>query len=213
MTSVLITFPTSPSHPFLHKGVVFTSWKLMADTRYEKKMIIPTHNPFENNLHHIVNDFMGGDYDFWLSIDADNPPMKNPLDLVEDDLDIVGFPTPVWHFTGKSGERPLYWNGYHYISEKQAYTEHHPREGLWEVDAVGTGCFMVARRVFENSEMRKAPFVRVLNEDGTVDKGNDIAFCERAKAQGFKVFCHYGYPCFHFNLLELNEIVAGFQNV
>jgi hypothetical protein len=89
MKQILLTFPTSPAHPWLHKQVVFASWRLLADKRYAVKAIIPTHNPFENNLHHCVNDFLAGDYDFWLSIDADNPPMNNPLDLVEFDRDVI----------------------------------------------------------------------------------------------------------------------------
>ena len=88
--SVLVSFPTSPAHPYLHKHVVRASWGILLDGRYSIRMMIPTHKPFENNLHHIVNDFMNGDHDFWLTIDADNPPQKNPLDLVGDGDDVVG---------------------------------------------------------------------------------------------------------------------------
>jgi len=215
MKKVLVSFPTSPSHPYLHKGVVFVSWKLLADHRYKIIPIIPTHNPFENNLHHIVNDFINGNYDFWLSIDADNPPMRNPLDLVELDLDIVGFPTPVWHFTGKEpkGERPIYWNAYDYVSKKGACKEHDIKNGLQKVDAIGTGCFLIARRVFLNEEMRKGVFQRQLNSDGTVNKGNDISFCEKAKENNFEIYAHYDYPCMHFCNLELNEVVRAFNNL
>jgi len=186
--------------------------RLLSDRRYQVKVIRPTHTPYENNLHHIVNDFMAGTYDFWLNIDSDNPPINNPLDLVELDKDIIGLPTPVWHFTNEiSGERPLYYNGYD--ASGDAYKEHIIREGLQEVDAVGTGCLMMARRVFDNPEMRKAPFQRQYYKDGTVYKGNDISFCERAKEQCFSIWCHYDYPCMHFNELELNEVVKGFRGL
>ena len=210
---ILISFPTSPAHPYLHKGVVFASWKLLADKRYELLPIIPTHNPFENNLNLIVKDFIFGGHDYWLSIDADNPPMKNPLDLVELDLDIIGCPTPVWHYTGeKKGERPLYYNAYDYVPEKGEYKEHLPREGLQRVDAIGTGCFLIARRVFEDPEMIGS-FMREWHPDGTVNKGNDIAFCEKARIQGWQIWAHYDFPCFHFNNLELNEVVNAFRNL
>jgi hypothetical protein len=157
---------------------------------------------------------MAGDYDYWLNIDSDNPPINNPFDLIELDLDIVGLPTPVWHFTGeKPGERPMYENAYKYIPEKGAYTEWPNKEGLQKVDAVGTGCVLYARRVFENLEMRKAPFQRKYNVDGTVERGNDIAFCERAKAQGFLIFAHYDYRCLHFNNLELHEVARAFYQM
>jgi hypothetical protein len=61
--------------------------------------------------------------------------------------------------------------------------------------------------------MRKGPFLRKYNEDGTVQKGNDMAFSERARNQGFKLYVHYDYPCLHFNELDLNEIVKAFKNL
>jgi hypothetical protein len=205
---VLISFPTSPARPYLHKGVVFASWKLLQDTRHITKLIIPSHNPFENNLHHIVKQFLEEDHDFWLSIDADNPPLKNPLDLIELNRDIIGLPTPVIHFDrNKLGERPVYFNAYKYIKEKDAYTEWPDRKGLQKVDAIGTGCFLIARRVFLHSDMQKGPFTRVLNEDGTVERGNDIAFSERTKKAGFEIYAHFDYPCQHFNEVEVNEMI------
>jgi len=216
MKKILLSFPTSPSNPYLHKQVVFASWKLMSDKRYIVSPIIPTHSPFENNLHHIVKDFIKGDYDFWLSIDADNPPMKNPLDLVEYNKDIIGCLTPVWHNdikNKKKGERPVYYNAYDYVPEKDAYREHDPKKGLQEVDAIGTGCFLISKRVFLNAYMQRGAFTRKLNVDGTVNKGNDISFCERAKKEGFKIYAHYDYLCYHFNNLEINEVVTAFRNL
>ncbi len=202
--NILVSIPNTGS---VHKLVSLTTNRLITDPRHRCNIIYPTHNPYENNLHHIVNDFMAGSYNFWLNIDSDNPPINNPLDLVDYDLDIVGLPTPVWHFTEKvKGERPIYENGYKYVPGEDAYTEWPNKNGLQRVDAVGTGCVLYARRVFENPEMRKAPFQRTYNEDGTVHKGNDISFCERATEQGFLIFAHYNYRCMHFNELELHEV-------
>lgn len=212
---ILISFPTSPKNPYIHKKVGMISWALARDNRFLIDPIWPTHNPYENNLNHIVKDFVHGGYDYWLNIDSDNPPMKNPLDLIELNLDIVGLPTPIWHFAGNEppGERPIYWNGYDYVPKADAYMEHLPREGLQRVDAIGTGCFLISKRVFQDSYLRKGPFLREYNEDGTIRKGNDIAFSEKARNQGFKLYVHYEYPCFHFNELELNEIVSAFTNL
>ena len=202
-----------PNTGWIHKLVTMAAIKMLKDGRHETHLITPTHTPYENNLHHIVNDFVSMEFDFWVNVDSDNPPINNPLDLIEFDLDIVGLPTPVWHFTDKiPGERPLYWNAYQYVGE-EGYKEHQLREGLQFVDAIGTGCFIVSRRVFEHAQMRKAPFQRQYNEDGTVHKGNDISFCERAKECGFDVWCHYDYPCMHFNELELTEVVKAFKGL
>jgi len=188
--------------------------RIQQDHRYKLYIILPVHRPYENNLHHIVKDFLAGDFDYWLSFDADNPPINNPLDLVELDKDIMGLPTPVWYNVGnKKGERPVYWNAYKYVPEHDSYTEWPIREGLQKPDAVGTGCFLIARRVFENRVMQNGPFLRTVFPDGRVERGNDIAFCERARVQGFEIWTHYLYPCMHFHELELNEVVKAFRNL
>jgi hypothetical protein len=203
-----------PNTGYIHKLVSLATNRILIDQRHKSTIIYPTHNPYENNLHHIVNEFMDGDCDFWLNIDSDNPPISNPLDLVNYNLDIIGLPTPVWHFTDEiKGERPIYENAYKYIPDKDAYTEWPSKTSLQKVDAVGTGCVLYARRVFENPEMRKAPFQRLYNEDGTVERGNDIAFCERAKKQGFIIFAHYDYRCMHFNDLELHEVARAMHGL
>lgn len=200
-----------PNEGWIHKSVCFVTDKLLADRRYQVSLIRPTHRPYENNLHHIVNDFMAGDYHYWLNIDSDNPPVNNPLDLVALDLDIVGLPTPVFHWTGeKKGERPFYWNGYKLVSEEEGFKEWSERKGLQEVDASGTGCFMVSRRVFNHPEMRKAPFQRICKEDGTVEYGNDLAFSMRARKCGFKIHMHYDYPCDHHHEIPFLDMIRGF---
>ena len=212
MKSVYITVP---NEHWIHQHVVEKLLWLLIDGRYGLKINLPSRKPYENNLNHIVNEFMESGFDFWLNIDADNPPRNNPLDLVELDKDIIGLPTPIWHYIGKKGERPVYWNAYDYVPESQdkAYKEHANRDGLQKVDAVGTGCILIARRVFENAEMRKAPFSRKLHPDGTVYKGNDISFCENVRENGFEIYCHFNYPCNHFSEVELNEIVEAFRNL
>ena len=101
-------------------------------------------------------EFLEGDCEFWLSIDDDNPPglQKNPLDLCAESLDVVGFPTPIYHWTGKEGERPFVYNAY--VRAEGGYKEFPTKSGLQEVDAVGFGMVLFHRRVFENAEMQKA---------------------------------------------------------
>ncbi len=213
-THIMKILISVPNTGWIHKHCVFALMKLQTDTRYKTTFILPTHNPFENNLHHILKDFLEGDYDFWLTFDSDNPPSNNPLDLVEYNRDIIGCPTPVWHHDGKhKGDRPYYWNAYDYVEDKGAYKEHEEKKGLQKVDAVGTGCVLFSKRVFLNKEMQKAPFLRTTYPDGRVEKGNDISFCERARKQGFEIYAHYDYPCKHFNEVELTEVIKSFAEM
>ena len=155
-------FVTVPTTGWVHKRVAYTLLRLQLDQRYKLRIMLPTHVPFENNLHHCRKDFLRNGEDYWLSIDADNPPINNPLDLVELGLPLVGFPTPVWHNTG-NGERPIYWNVYKKHGE--AYKEWPDKKGLQRVDAVGTGCFIVSRPLMQH--MKDGPFLRKHNPDGT----------------------------------------------
>jgi hypothetical protein len=210
-TTVLVSIPNTG---WIHKLVVISVLRMMQDTNNcAVNFIFPTHIPYENNLHIILVDFLKGNYDFWINIDADNPPFKNPLELVHYDLPIIGLPTPVFHHTGKEGpgERPVYWNAYKAVGD--AYTEWPIKEGLQEVDAIGTGCFVLSKEVFEKEEMRKGPFLRKVLVSGVVEKGNDISFCERAKANGIKIYAHYDYPCRHFVELELTEVEGAYRNL
>lgn len=202
---------TIPCLHWIHKLVVHRAIMFLQDPRYAVTLQMPSNKPFEANLHDCVNEFMAGDWAWWLSMDADNPPEKNPLDLIEHDKDIIGCPTPIYHCTGKPGERPIYWNAYRYVSDDDAYAEWQVRESLQRVDAIGTGCFLVNRRVFEHPEMRKGPFMRKWNEDGTVERGNDIAFCERARECGFQIWCHFDYPAEHMVEIPLNEVSKAFK--
>ena len=205
---------TVPNEHWLHKMVTQRLMLLQMDRRYKLRFEWPSHKPYENNLHHIVSEFYQSNCSYWLNIDSDNPPMQNPLDLVAFDKDIIGLPTPVWHYTGKPGERPIYWNAYDYDREADAYREHSIKEGFQRVDAIGTGCFLIARRVFDHPEMRKAPFHRKQYADGTVHKGNDISFCERARERGFEIWAHYGYPCRHFcDNIELTEVEQSIKGL
>ena len=207
MPSVLVTCPNTG---WIHKAVVFKLIHILQDRRHKTTLLLPTHRPFENNLHHIINDFVAGDYDYWLTIDNDNPPQNNPLDLVELDRDIVGLPTPVWN-SATPGGRPIYWNAYKYDAQAEAYREWPDKRGLQKVDAVGTGCVLFARRVFEDPDMQNGAFTRKLNLDGTVDRGNDISFCERARERGWNIWAHFGYPCDHICELPMIEVIEAFN--
>ena len=72
---------------------------------------------------------------------------------------------------------------------------------------------MFARRVFEDPEMRKGAFTRKLNPDGTVDRGNDISFCERARERGWEIWAHYGYAAEHLCEVPLNEVSRAFKGL
>lgn len=208
MKNVLISVP---NQGWVHKFAATALLRLHSDRRYKITSILPTHKPYVNSLHKIINDVLKGDFDFWVTFDDDNPPRKNILDIIELNLDVVGCPTPVW-CNAKPGDYPVYYNGLRKV-EGGYLPLHGNLSGLKEVDAVGSGCMIIARRVLE--KMKSDPphdrwFMRQWNENGEVEVGGDYSFCERAKRHGFRIYCHYDYPCYHFNEIEITEVTEAF---
>ena len=210
----------------IHKLVVMAAINMLRDGRHDVNFIMPTHSPYVNNLHKVVEDFLKGEFDFLLLMDDDNPPLNNPMDLVELDLDVCGLPTPVWH-SEVLGDRPFYFNALTESRDAAGMVEGFkpldcngvPPQGLVECDAVGTGCVLIARRVLVELMERckgnpmEAPFMRKWNDKGQVEMGNDYAFCSRARDAGFKIYAHFDYTCQHFNELEIQETIRAFAAV
>lgn len=204
MTSVYVT--CLAGNGWIHKTVHFSLCKILADGRYKIRHDCPTHSPWQNAMSHCMHDFLTGGEDYWLSMDNDNPPQNNPLDLVELDCDLIGCPTPVWA-NMVPGDRPWYYNAMDRVPD--GFVPHEPCDGLQEVDAIGSGCFIVSRRVML-SLADQQPFARKWNDDGTVNIGGDFSFCDKVKAAGFRIFAHYDYQAEHFNTLPLLEVIRAF---
>ena len=75
-----------------------------------------------------------------------------------------------------------------------------------EADAVGGGCLLIKREVFEKL------VDKVKTVDGvsqffvtTPTTGEDIFFCELAKKHGFKIFCDTSVKCGHIELNVIEE--------
>lgn len=209
---ILLTVPNTGN---IRAELVEALFKIKLDNRYDVNMWYPNKKPLENNQHHIINELIKNKenpYHFWLNIDSDTVPLNNPLDLVELNRDIIGLPYPIWHANNK-GERPYYWAAYDYDKKSGDYLEHKEKEGLQQVDAIGGGCFLISSRVFLQKEMQKGAFVRKLNDDGTVKRGNDLSFCERAKLNKFEIFSHFDFPCKHYKNIDMISIINGFENI
>lgn len=203
-------FVTVPNTGWIHQSVVRAAMNLMLDKRHEIQIAFPVAKPIEANMHMIFQAFREKEADYLLSIDSDNPPQANPLDLVDLGLDMVGCPTPIakmtWGHDPGLSNWPICWNAYDL--KDGVHTPHEPKTGLQEVDGVGFGCFLLHSRVFKDPEMLVAPAAPVTNPNGTLKVSCDLAFCMRLKKRGFRVWAHYDYPCDHYkesSLLNLER--------
>jgi hypothetical protein len=161
--------------------------------------------PIDSNRNLIIKDFLHWRGDYLIFVDSDNPPTRNPIDLVKLDLDIVACPTPIWNAKRASvAGFPIYLNCMDYRENLDGWMEHVPQHGLQEIDAAGSGCLVIAKRVLK--KVRPA-FKRRWDDDGVASHGSDFEFCRRAKEAGFEVWAHYDYPCHHHKELDLLHVL------
>jgi hypothetical protein len=190
-----------PNLGWIHYSVVQSLLKIRYDSRVNASLALSTWRPYEHNLHKTIKQLLESEkhYDYWLNIDADNAPKHNPLDLIWLNKDVIGLPTPIWFDKQKS--TPLHLNAMTKLPDQDAFIPYTLYdEGIQEVDATGSGCILVARRVLEAI---RAPFMRRWNDDGIVELGCDYAFSLRVTQAGFKLWSHFGYGCDHYKELEL----------
>ena len=193
-----------PNEGWIHKTVVRNVFALLQDNRYKCTYIDPTWKPCEYNRARIHDEAVCKKYDWLLMIDADNPPQRNPLDLIDLNCDVIGLPTLVY---AKGG---IYWNGMDWNESEQGWNAHKTQEGLQEVDAVGSGCILIARRVLVALHHRQ-PWVREWDSRGFVTAGTDWAFCKRAKSAGYRVWMHYDYWCEHYKEHAVHEYTMAVE--
>ena len=194
-----------------NEGTVATELMLMLmnliyDGRYELHFSFPMYRPISHARNKIAREFLQAEppFDYLLMIDSDVVPSVNPLDLVDDDLDVVGHIYPIW----KADQEP----GHEVMWGVEPLGELAVAQGLVEVAAIGTGCVMIARRVLEHPAMR-APFRERFDEDGLLQRGEDLAFCDRARAAGFRVWADLGARCSHQKLVDLRQVGRAIDHV
>lgn len=199
---VLVSIPNTGN---ICTELVAMLFRLWDDPRYDVDISFPMEQPSEACRSKALIEFMQSDRTWWLSIDSDQPPSTNPLDLIDLDLDLVGCPGEIWrHYRG---EPTLRWSAYKRVRDGFQHLPMKPG-ALEAVDAISTGCFLAHRRIF-TPELLEQPFQRVWRKDGTVEIGSDLAFCDRVRAAGFQIYVHWGHPCNHFKTINLAEVMAA----
>ena len=82
------------------------------------------------------------------------------------------------------------------------------KEGVEEVDAVGTGLIAIHRRVLEDKRM-KGCFLA----DMSKGKGEDVLFCERAKKARYKISVDFDIWCDHMTLVHANGVANAYMEI
>ena len=201
MNKVYIAVPTESGQIFFELALRLSQW--------DNQTTIPAtvvYHPFLMPIDHarntIVHDFLLTDCTHLMMVDDDIVPPVDALErLLFHDKDIVAAACPLIG-PNSDGDLITTMNAYN-LNKKQAYTIIEST-GLRKVDAVGTGCMMVKREVFE--KLRVPPFLTEYNVDGIKYRGEDLNFCNQASLEGFDTYVDFNLKCKHIkscNLLKL----------
>ena len=157
-----------------------------------QKAIINLSNarPLAHNRNLIVDEFLKSETEHLLMVDSDIVPPVNVLDMIDNDVDICSA------FARIPKGRELIPVGMVKNEDGYHHDYKHSAPGLHKVDAVGTGCILIRRNVFE--VMKKPYFQFVYNEDGFIANGEDFNFCDKAKEAGFDIYFDSRYRCQHY---------------
>jgi GT2 family glycosyltransferase len=175
----------------LEQGYVKTElmkWILsqIGNADYEIHLLTSNKRPIDNNRNYIVREFMKTDCEWLIQFDDDMIPIHNILELTKMDKKIIA---PYFQTYKDGNIIPLAMK-----KEKHGWKpDFNLNEGLNKVDAVGTGCLLVHRDVFQ--KLDHPYFKYKYNKEGRLIKGLDFYFCERAKAKGFDTYVHKDYVC------------------
>lgn len=187
MAKVMIAIPTDG---MIHNTVVGTLCQiLLNEHRYHLTTYISAMQGIGEHRNKIVKDFLETDFDYLVMIDADNTPPNDFLDLIDKDLDVIGLPTPInMSYTGVPDIR---WN----VFDDNDLPIKFQGSGLEEVNMVGSGVIIIARRVLQTI---KHPFTTIRDAEDMRTVGTDTAFCKRCKENGFKVWTSWEHKCSHY---------------
>jgi GT2 family glycosyltransferase len=138
-----------------------------------------------------------------LMIDADTVPPPDALKrMLAHEKDIVSALTPILRYTPKDNSWQTYDNCFSHADRDEngkIVTTHVVvrRRGLQEIFRCGAACMLIRRTVFETIGMPYFQFIT--NEDNTQHvRSEDIDFCDRAIAAGFRLYADTDVVCGHY---------------
>jgi hypothetical protein len=162
------------------------------------------------NKNMTVKEFLNTDCQWYVSIDSDQVPYKNPFDLILADRDIIGLPTPIsdskWIIWNIFMESKVKLGRYSPLRLDRKMLDNNEYPDLIECHGVGGGAIVVKREVFEKVY---PPFLDEIDSDGQMRTEHDLEFCRKAREKGFHVFFSPYYRCEHFKKMPILSMLSA----
>lgn len=178
---------------------------LSYDERDDVEIYFSKDTPVDSNRNKIVSYFLEEtDHERLVMIDDDIIPPDDVLSLFDGDEDIIspivfskrnGIPYPAIYDLDECGQT------------KVAFVD---GSGYQNVDAVGTGCIGIKRRVFESLD--EPYFSFKTSDDGTVNTGEDISFCLDAREAGFDIVVSLDHVAGHMVTSNLKAYLENMNH-
>jgi hypothetical protein len=220
------------SKPTIHVAVLTTAerqgWvnpalaQFLADMRLDDRFAVDPfdfregHNRVSPELarNHIARSYLAhSQAEHLLMIDNDIAPeyVQRPVNLLELALvvaehgpAIVGAPCPIYRRPHLQlnifHQEPTGWRPFH-----QKELEQCPENGLFPVDAVGTGVILIPRCILLH--VGDPPFEQPRKQDGgLIGDSEDVRFCTAARAKGYPVIASMNHLCDHLRTAHLLDL-------
>ena len=158
--------------------------------KQEATIFMPQAKPHDHCRNVIVNRFLETECKFLLMVDSDVVPPDDVCNMANNDVGVCS----AYVRTTVGGELiPVGMtkdvDGYHHDFK-------HSKPEVHRVDAVGTGCILIKREVFEKLDK---PYFKFVYKEGLLVNGEDFDFCERAG----EVYFDARYKCKHFTTVAI----------
>lgn len=164
-----------------------------------------------------VEQFLASNCDVLWFLDSDVCPPTDLWDAYLDNYgkwDCAGAPYPVFITPAGSDSPQVVYTVYSKSETGGFYAASIPRDGIDFVDGIATGCIMLKRKVFDT--LAKPYFEFKFNpESREMIEGEDLGFCHKMNALGYKFFIDYSKVCKHFkkvDLLDVNNYAITYSN-
>lgn len=154
----------------------------------------------------IVEDFLASGCDILWFLDSDIVPPDNIMEIVlrHDEWKVAGAPYPVFLKPPGFDNEQVVYTVYNSENDKYIPTEI-PEQGSAFVDAVATGCIFIKKEVFAGLvkpyfEFKYNPETREMTE------GEDLGFCKKINALGYKFYVDFSKICDHYKEVSLIKV-------
>lgn len=178
-------------------------WMRMPETRVSTIFCVEAYSPVTAARNLAVEMFLQTDCTHILFVDNDIvPPMDAPQKLLAAKKPVVSGLCWIIKYQDRQG---LILSASSRRNGEESWVWH-MGVGVEEVDTVPGGCFLVEKEVFE--AIGDNPFHFIMNERGTLDFTEEIAFGKKVQEAGYKLYTDFDVECDHVRAVRLASLAG-----